>query len=99
MPDQAAATLAVFLAERTAFFGEGGGPEWALLWTAALLLRHILQLVCNAHAPTTLVPLPGDGGLVQLSEQRVATAIYPSASYMNHSCDPSIINRWAGLVC
>ena len=91
----------MFLAERTAFFGSDAGaagpPTWALRWTAALLLRHILQLVCNAHAPTKLVPLPsdgdGDGGVVQLSEQRIATAIYPSASYMNHSCDPSIINR------
>ncbi|XP_043214854.1 SET and MYND domain-containing protein 4-like [Amphibalanus amphitrite] len=101
---RAAATLAVFLAERTAFFGADAGsagpPDWALRWTAALLLRHILQLVCNAHAPTKLVPLPsdgdGDGGVVQLSEQRIATAIYPSASYMNHSCDPSIINSFWG---
>jgi len=90
----------------------------------ALLLRHICQLVSNAHAITGIVrsssrptvdsvdsadptrvlssgqPFTGrasDEGTstaVDESQQvRLATAIYPTASLMNHSCDPSIISR------
>ncbi|XP_037088056.1 SET and MYND domain-containing protein 4-like [Pollicipes pollicipes] len=92
---RAAATLAAFLAEKTAFFGEDSPPsQLDMCWTAAILLRHVLQLVCNAHAPTKLIPVPTEGSVAQLSEERIATAIYPSASYMNHACDPSIINSF-----
>jgi len=36
----------------------------------------------------------GVGSAVDVSQQvRIATAIYPTASLMNHSCDPSIISR------
>jgi len=36
----------------------------------------------------------GDDCTVDMNQQvRVATAIYPTASLMNHSCDPSIISR------
>ena len=66
----------------------------------SLLLRHVLQLVCNAHAITAVLPTlnKGDnsteGGRVEREEQvRIATAIYPTASLMNHSCDPTIISR------
>lgn len=60
-----------------------------------LLLRHIQQLVCNAHAITTLQTTQADKeNVVQLQSQvRIATAIYPTASLMNHSCDPTIISR------
>lgn len=59
-----------------------------------LLLRHILQLVCNAHAITSLISKVADeDGVVVSSEQvRIATAIFPSASLMNHSCNPNIIS-------
>lgn len=68
----------------------------------ALLLRHIAQLVCNAHAITKLdsekkqADFPGDSlnTVMSESQQRIATAIYPSASMMNHSCDPNIINSF-----
>ena len=60
-----------------------------------LLLRHICQLICNAHAITELQVAPStDCSLVDNESQvRVATAIYPTASLMNHSCDPTIISR------
>lgn len=59
-----------------------------------LLLRHIYQLVCNAHAITSLECMSvKEDDIVTTTEQvRVATAIYPSASLMNHSCDPNIIS-------
>ena len=41
----------------------------------------------------------GASSAVDLSEQvRIATAIYPTASLMNHACDPSIISRSATLL-
>ncbi|CAG5133463.1 unnamed protein product [Candidula unifasciata] len=60
-----------------------------------LLLRHILQLVCNAHAITSLQATSSEQVSTQDTEQvRIATAIYPTASLMNHSCDPTIISSF-----
>jgi len=70
----------------------------------AMLLRHVCQLVSNAHAITALrrskaSEVLSDGEVsraVDVSEQvRLATAIYPTTSLMNHSCDPSIISRYS----
>lgn len=78
----------------------GTGSE-IVIQVCALLLRHIAQLVCNAHAITKLdsdrnpanMSVNCYNTVVSESQQRIATAIYPSASMMNHSCDPNIINR------
>ena len=67
-----------------------------------LLLRHILQLVCNAHAITSVQTeshtessehASSEGSVSSTEQTRVATAIYPTASLMNHSCDPTIVSR------
>jgi hypothetical protein len=60
-----------------------------------VLLRHVQQLVCNAHAITALHTTQVDqqSAVETHSQVRVATAIYPTASLMNHSCDPTIISR------
>jgi len=63
-----------------------------LHYLGGLILRHLAQLVGNAHAVTEL--LEGDDGDVQ--QVRLATGIYPSASMMNHSCIPAIINSFNG---
>ena len=66
----------------------------------AMILRHIAQLVCNGHAITKLDrTLSENENSEVFTEQqvRIATAIYPSASMMNHSCDPNIINRSVAL--
>lgn len=70
------------------------------LYIGGLLLRHIEQLVCNAHAITELqVTQTSDTSLVDSkSQERVATAIYPTTSLLNHSCDPSIIPRYGLFV-
>ncbi|KAL3841918.1 hypothetical protein ACJMK2_020007 [Sinanodonta woodiana] len=68
------------------------------VYIGGLLLRHIQQLVCNAHAITELqVSQISAGNIAQVEETsqvRVATAIYPTASLMNHSCDPTIISSF-----
>jgi len=61
----------------------------------ALLVRHIQQLVCNAHAITSLdTPESNDGAamVVEQDQVRIATAIYPTTSLLNHSCEPTIVN-------
>ena len=57
------------------------------------MLRHICQMVRNAHAITELCVVDDSGGVSSERQERIATAIYPSASLMNHSCDPTVINR------
>ena len=66
------------------------------MYIGGLLLRHIQQLVCNAHAITEVqvTPAGADTLVEETSQVRVATAIYPTASLMNHSCDPTIISRY-----
>lgn len=66
-----------------------------LAYVSALLLRHMLQLICNGHAITRLNLGESESENISSEYQsRVATAIYPSASMMNHSCDPNIINSF-----
>ena len=66
-----------------------------LPFVGGLLLRHIQQLVCNAHAITALSVTAGDqSSVVEESQVRIATAIYPTTSLLNHSCQPSIVNTF-----
>ncbi|XP_023931505.1 SET and MYND domain-containing protein 4 [Lingula anatina] len=66
------------------------------VYIGGLLLRHVLQLICNAHAITELQTssLSTESLVDSLSQVRIATAIYPTASLMNHSCDPTIISSF-----
>lgn len=71
-------------------------PPSPELFVGGLLLRHILQLVCNANAITELQTVPQAGGSSSVMNQRqvkVATGIFPTASLMNHSCNPTVISR------
>ena len=63
------------------------------IYIGGLLLRHVEQLICNGHAITELqITQISDSSLVDSkSQERVATAIYPTTSLLNHSCDSSII--------
>lgn len=64
------------------------------LFVGTLLLRHMLQLIANAHAITqhNLTTAGAGENIIEEEQQRVAVGIYPSASMMNHSCDPNIFN-------
>ncbi|XP_032527329.2 SET and MYND domain-containing protein 4-like [Danaus plexippus] len=68
------------------------------LFAAAVILRSMGQLVCNGHATLSLAVVEEDDGrngkTITEKEVRRATAIYPSAAMMNHSCDPNIINTF-----
>ena len=60
-----------------------------------LLLRHVLQLVCNAHAIAGMMvtEVSREHFVESHCEVRIAAAIYPTVSLMNHSCDPTVISR------
>ena len=64
-----------------------------------LFLHHLLQLRCNTHSISVVrveekEAKPNGGGLVQTtSEVQLGSAIYPSASLMNHSCLPNALFR------
>ena len=66
----------------------------SLHYIGALILRHIIQLVSNAHAVTELHHSEDD----TVEQVRLATAIYPSVSLLNHSCVPMIVNNFSGSV-
>ena len=68
--------------------------ESLLHFVGALLLRHLAQLVTNAHAITELQETEGG----EVRQVRLASAIYPAASLLNHSCVPAITNKFVGPV-
>jgi hypothetical protein len=55
-------------------------------------------LICNAHAISVMEhdwenDEPGESAITKMSECKIASAIYPTASLMNHSCRPNIFSR------
>ncbi|XP_055004910.1 SET and MYND domain-containing protein 4 isoform X2 [Boleophthalmus pectinirostris] len=64
------------------------GPELWLMGSAAL--RHLLQLRCNAQAITVLQDTgPATSSVQSSRELRIATALFPTLSFLNHSCCPN----------
>ena len=61
-------------------------------YVGGLILRHLVQLVSNAHAVTELLE-DEEGGVEQV---RLGTGMYPAVSMMNHSCLPLIVNNFSG---
>ena len=59
-----------------------------------LLLHHIQQMPCNIHAVTALISIKAEGGVWSKEQRRIAAGIYPTASLMNHACDPDVIVRY-----
>ncbi|XP_031849930.2 protein-lysine N-methyltransferase SMYD4 [Nomia melanderi] len=62
------------------------------LYISSLLLKYILQLICNGHAVSKSDILLNKDNFYMDQQDIIATGIYPSASIMNHSCDPNILN-------
>ncbi|ODM97274.1 SET and MYND domain-containing protein 4 [Orchesella cincta] len=83
-----ASFLTRFLQTKTSFFQ--GISEDNQLKIGGAMLRHICQLVCNAHAITDVLPDTQVKCVVDENQKRIATAIFPAASIMNHSCNPNI---------
>ncbi|NXF39666.1 SMYD4 protein, partial [Nyctibius bracteatus] len=70
-------------------------PELKTL--AEAMLRHVLQLQCNAQAITVMQESgSGDGAVVNKKPVRLATAFFPVLSLLNHSCCPNISVSFSG---
>ncbi|KAM6049438.1 SET and MYND domain-containing protein 4 [Chlamydotis macqueenii] len=64
---------------------------------AEAMLRHVLQLQCNAQAITVMQESgSGDGAVVNKKPVRLATAFFPVLSLLNHSCCPNISVSFTG---
>lgn len=64
-----------------------------------LLLHHLMQLRCNVHAITDITNKEGSNechSVERLEQARIAMAIFPTASLLNHSCDPNTIVSYEG---
>ena len=61
-----------------------------------LILHHSLQVKYNTLAVTALLDCAGGTGSSTMESRahtRLGYGIYPSASLLNHSCDPNTIVR------
>ncbi|NWI25004.1 SMYD4 protein, partial [Sula dactylatra] len=64
---------------------------------AEAMLRHVLQLQCNAQAITVMQESGSrDGAVVNKKPVRLATAFFPVLSLLNHSCCPNISVSFSG---
>ncbi|CAB3991288.1 SET and MYND domain-containing 4-like, partial [Paramuricea clavata] len=61
-----------------------------------VLLHHMQQMPCNIHAVTAIVSVNEQAGVSSKEQRRIAAAIYPTASLMNHACDPDVIVSFIG---
>jgi len=112
-----ASLLTLWLVKKTKFFSEdeqqvkethvkSNCDEEVVGIVGGAILKHICQLICNAHAITDLVYADDEfinvdrtnlkKGIMSTStadstQERIASAIYPSASMMNHSCDNNVV--------
>lgn len=93
--------LAMFLETRTKFLVENQMNQLSLNtdnhepcmveFIEALITKHVFQLICNGSAIYEVgCTDTGSANVFSEEQVRIATAIYPSASMMNHSCDPSV---------
>ncbi|NP_001072288.1 SET and MYND domain-containing protein 4 [Xenopus tropicalis] len=63
------------------------------------VLRHMLQLYCNAQAVTALQENEDESSLSLVKSNksiRLATAVFPVLSLLNHSCDPNTTVSFTG---
>ena len=76
--------------------GTNDGSNFALTEEnlGCLLLHHMQQMPCNIHAVAAIVSVNEQAGVWSKEQRRIAAGIYPTASLMNHACDPDVIVRY-----
>ncbi|XP_068834708.1 SET and MYND domain-containing protein 4 [Capricornis sumatraensis] len=68
------------------------------VWGVAML-RHMLQLQCNAQAITTIQQTGSKESLIANTRRvRLATALFPVVSLLNHSCSPNTSVSFIGTI-
>ena len=73
----------------------GAAPIDRLGSVSCLILRHLLQTICNAHAITQLSDNEkANAATFGRDQVRFATAIYPRVSLLNHSCDSNVMSSF-----
>lgn len=92
---QTASLLLLYLQKKTNFFEEH--PKLTKNSVGNELLLHMMRLVCNGNAISTHImsdnSLKASNTLIDESQPRIGTAIFPTSSLLNHSCDPNIFSR------
>ncbi|XP_061596845.1 SET and MYND domain-containing protein 4 [Cololabis saira] len=77
-------------AERTSEEGDGAGSSSESWVLGSAALRHMLQLRCNAQAVIAVQDTGAENSPVQSRQEiRIATAMFPTLSLLNHSCRPN----------
>ncbi|XP_015377732.1 PREDICTED: SET and MYND domain-containing protein 4-like, partial [Diuraphis noxia] len=89
-----ATLLLLYLKKKTNFFQKH--PNLRLDSVGNELLHHMTRLVCNGNAISTHMLSDYDSGsftsIIDESQPRIGTAIFPTSSLLNHSCDPNIFS-------
>lgn len=87
--------MLIYLQKKTNFFEKH--PQLDLYSVGNELLHHMTRLVCNGNAISTHVLSDNESetltSVIDESQPRIGTAIFPTSSLLNHSCDPNIFSR------
>lgn len=70
--------------------------QLSLTSLSSLILRHLLQTICNAHAITKIMDcqLSNGSSTIEREQTRYATAMYPRVSLLNHSCNSNVLSSF-----
>lgn len=87
--------MLLYLQKKTDFFEKH--PQFDLYFVGNELLHHMTRLVCNGNAISSHVLSDNASetltSVIDESQPRIGTAIFPTSSLLNHSCDPNIFSR------